>query len=208
MSIEEGVCRKKLKKSFQNATQSIDRAGVFAYNRTMGNRKQKKSQNILWKILSTVLCALWLAFIFTNSLLAGGQSSNQSSKVVALVQRLAKTLFPKGWIANAAGADYDKLHSGVRTLAHFSEFALLGVLTCWCYFTYTQEKAFVWVPALAIFCVPFLDEGLQLFAAGRVADFADIAVDAAGIAAGFAFALLLYVIVSKRSTHVRDELKK
>ncbi len=146
------------------------------------------------RALLTALCLCMLAFIFGNSLQTGEQSSGLSRKVTDAVQKLCGLFAPESWIATATGEAYDKLHGIVRTAAHFSEFALLGALFCWCYRAYTRDKTFLFLPVGLLVLVPIVDEFLQRSSADRIADIADMLVDTAGGLCGFSFALLTLLI--------------
>ncbi len=151
----------------------------------------------LARALLTLACLLLLAFIFGNSLKAGDESSAQSAEVVQAVQKVVGFFAPHSWIATATGEAYEKLHAVVRTLAHFSEFALLGALCSWCYRAYTAEKAYFFVVVFFVLFVPIVDEFLQTLTAGRVADIYDVWIDSAGGAVGIAFALLTLWIAKR-----------
>ena len=149
-----------------------------------------------WKLFAlravlTVLCVLVYVWIFSNSLKTGEQSSSQSQAVTDAVQDAVGTIVPESSIATATGEDYQKLHSSIRTLAHFSEFMLLGFLLTCCYFSYTTKKKFLFIPAGMILLTPFVDEYLQSFTKDRVMAFFDILVDALGGMLGFLIAIAL-----------------
>ncbi|MBQ8323078.1 MAG: VanZ family protein [Clostridia bacterium] len=149
----------------------------------------KKRVTIL-RILLTALCLLVYAWIFSNSATVGAQSSAQSHSVTKTVQKIVGVFAPDSFIATAAGEDFDRLHSAIRTLAHFCEFALLGALLTWCYASYTRDKAFAFLPVALVVLTPIFDEAVQSFTGGRAAEVADLLVDTAGGLAGCVFALV------------------
>ena len=157
-------------------------------------KTQQNKIRTLLRILLPIACLLWLAFIFNNSLQTGEASTVQSSTVVDSIQSVAKVVAPDSWVANAAGEDYEKLHSGVRISAHFLQFAVLGALLCWCYFAYTFRIAYIYLPICAVLLFPFVDECLQIFSAGRAMETADILTDLTGGTLGFLLALLSVLI--------------
>ena len=147
-----------------------------------------KKKIVCWicRIVTTLACTLMIAFIFSNSLQSGEESSAQSSTVVDTVQKVVAVFAPESPIVTATGEAYDKLHAAVRTVAHFLEFAVLGALCCWCWYSYTDKKIFLLAPAGAIVAVPVIDECLQTLTAGRAAEWIDVAVDiSGGIVGGF-----------------------
>ncbi len=154
----------------------------------MGEKRIENKIRLALKILLPILCALWLGFIFSNSLKTGAESSAQSSTVVEVVQTVAQVVAPKSEIAQATGDAYDRLHAFVRSMAHFAEFAVLGALFAWCYFAYTFRLKHCYLPFAGIVAVPIVDELLQKFTAARACTFVDVVVDVAGGVIGIAFA--------------------
>lgn len=146
------------------------------------------------QIALSIACVLAVAFIFSNSLKTGEESSEQSSTVVDIIQDVAAFFDPDSPIATATGEDYQRLHSDVRTLAHFGEFALLGALFSACCFSYTLKAPFQGIPLFGALAVPCMDEGLQAFVADRAADWKDILVDVTGGACGMAFAIACVLV--------------
>ena len=179
----------------------------------MGKMEKTKTKYFLraLRILLTVACALWIAFIFANSLQAGEESVEQSSEVVKAVQKVAAFFDPNSSIANATGAAYDRLHAVVRSLAHFAEFALLGGLLCWCCFSYTLKKIFQIIPPCGVAAVGLIDEMLQLFTSGRAFQITDLLLDFAGGVVGIGFAILTvwlgFCIYKKKKTALKTVLE-
>lgn len=160
------------------------------------------------KIALTLACVLAVAFIFSNSLKTGEESTEQSSAVMNLIQDFAAFFDPDSFIATATGEDYERLHSGVRTLAHFGEFALLGGLFCGCCFSYTLKTPFQAIAGGGVWLVPCIDETLQAFTANRAADVKDVAVDVFGGTCGwlavFACVILCVWLYKKRGKSPKE----
>ncbi len=138
-----------------------------------------------------VLCVLLLLlivgqmfFIFSNSHKNAVLSDAQSDSVVRLVTRVL------------LGKDLDTLPSNVqdtvthfvRKTAHFTEFAILGMLSSlWC-LTFgllsegeSRKRAVFFVGVTAFCCiVGFLDELSQCFSDGRACRFTDVLIDTSG----------------------------
>ncbi len=153
--------------------------------------KKKTTTGVLvLRIVFTLLCVATLIWIFSNSLRTAEESSEQSAGVVEIVQEVARVIAPDSAIANATGEDYDALHSVIRTVAHFLEFAWLGFLLICCWRSYTDKKIWAVLPAALVVIVPVLDEVLQSFTGGRAAEWKDIAVDIAGGVVGGGVAIL------------------
>ena len=142
--------------------------------------KKGKIGIYILRVLLVVLCLLTVAYIFSNSLKTGEASSVQSSGVTDFVKDCVASVAPESKVANATGSGYRKLHAFVRRMAHFSEFAVLGVLLVCCYFSFTQKKKWLLVLPVALVGVAFADETIQGFVVGRVADMADVIMDILG----------------------------
>lgn len=158
----------------------------------------KKSKAKIWRLVLRIVlplsCIAVLAFIFSNSLKSGTASSAQSGTVVNLVQKIAGVFAPNSWLATATGEAKEKIHAVIRTLAHFSEFALLGALFIWCYFSYTLEKRWLYLPVCTFLLVPVTDEFLQTLTASRAGEISDIAVGMLGGFSGMLFAAVTVAI--------------
>ena len=157
------------------------------------------------RILLSVACAFAVGFIFYNSMQDAVESTQQSGQAVEVVQQVVAVFAPNSSIITATGAEYDKLHAFVRTLAHFSEFALLGALAGWCCLAYTDKRKWMLVPLCGVALSAVLDELLQTTIEGRGAQFSDVLLDVVGGIAGIAFAVLTVwlavKLVQKRRAH-------
>ncbi len=188
--------------------ESIDRRRVFAYNIRMSVSTKRKKARLALRILLPCACLVWLAFIFSNSMRTGTQSSAQSSTVVTLLQRAVGWIFPDGWIANATGEDYLRLHAFIRKTAHFVEYAVLGGLLFGCYAVYARGFKGSLLPLLGVLLFPVLDEWLQTRVAGRAGMLADVLLDIGGGLFGLILVALPWVITKiKRSKYGRKELR-
>ena len=162
---------------------------------------------LLWavRILLSVACALAVGFILYNSIQTAVESAQQSSRVVEVVQEVASVVAPNSTVATATGEEYDKLHAVVRTLAHFSEYALLGALAGWCYRSYTNKSIWLLAPTVGVAVLAVVDECLQAFSEGRGSQVSDVFVDVFGGGVGIAFALFTiwwaWKILQKRSAN-------
>jgi VanZ family protein len=91
-----------------------------------GQRKKLPASRILCFVFLG-LALLWLAFIFSNSLKSAEESAEDSGKVLAFLQGL----FPSLTV------------DGIRKLAHFAEFFVLGALGTASLFCYLLEETVV-----------------------------------------------------------------
>ena len=192
-----------LKKTRKIFGENIDPIRILAYNSTM----DIKVKWILRAVL-TALCAVTVGFILYNSLQTAQESTEQSTTVVVMVQQAVAVIAPEAPIVTATGEDFDRLHSIVRSLAHFSEYTLLGALGGWCCLSYTLRRKFLVIPALGGAGLAVLDECLQMFTAGRGAQFTDILLDIFGGLCGLAFAVLSVWIVIKIMRRKRYETRE
>ena len=149
----------------------------------------KKQRTVL---LSAII--LTLAFIWGNSLLSREQSSGESAWVLQLVTPFLELFVGKGNVTEHL----------VRKLAHFTEFALLGLeLLFW--FSQKRGKkkeALLLAMAHGLFAA-LTDETIQLFS-GRGSQVQDVWLDFAGVTAGALTALLLTLLIRKKQTAEPD----
>ena len=142
-----------------------------------------KNQKLLLKItriaLPSVLTLLWLAFIYGNSLQTGVESGEASGGVYRLVNALPRLL--------GLGSPISEYF--IRKAAHFTEFAILGILICtdlWCFSAVSLSRPLyigasllsVSIPICAVFAS--LDEFLQSFVDGRGPSVKDVIIDTSG----------------------------
>ena len=161
------------------------------------------------RILLTLLCLITIGYIFSNSLETGEKSAQKSNEVVQTVQKVVSYVAPQSPIVTATGDAYDRLHDAIRVLAHFSEFAVLGALLIWCYFSYTVKKKYLYIPISMMLIVPITDECIQLFSAGRGAQISDVLIDCLGCGIGGIFAvvslgIVLWILSKQRNKKGQD----
>lgn len=143
-----------------------------------------------------VMTLLVMGFILSNSLRAGTDSSQQSSRVMALLVKV----FP--FLPRLFG---ENLHHFVRKLAHFTEFAALGFFTAGFLrsLNFTKTKYILGLVYLAL--VPALDETLQIFTPDRGPSVRDAALDFSGAVTGFAGMLLIWKIAEMTVKYKKRE---
>lgn len=120
-----------------------------------------------------LLAACFVGIIFYNSLLPLRQSSQLSGWVTALTQLLAQHLDIR--------LTGDVEHH-IRKLAHFCEFALLGLLLCHSFSALgvSNRTATGYILFLALFAA-VLDEYIQAFSPGRGSRVKDVLLDFSGV---------------------------
>ena len=166
----------------------------------------EKKQIVTIRIILTLLTIGCLAWIFSNSLATGMESSEASQTVTETVQDVVGAVAPSSPIATATGEEFDLLHTFVRNAGHFCQFALLGALLFWCLLSYSLKKKALWIAPVTTTAIAFIDEYLQTFVEERVGEIFDVLLDCAGAVTGIAFAVacvwLGIKIITKRKKNV------
>ncbi len=126
-----------------------------------------------------------LIFIWGNSLLPGEVSSAFSR----WVKDILEALFSKPGTAPGEG------HGLLRKIAHFTQFATLGMLLTWL-LAMLEKKP--WLTLLYGFSVACMDEGIQCFIPERGPSIKDVLLDTAGAAFGMGLLLIGYTIYKNR----------
>ena len=135
------------------------------------------------KRILSVLIVLNLALIWGNSLMTGADSGAISGGVLAFLGRFLPVLLTETG------------HTFLRKAAHFSEFALLGLLFCGRHRLARQESPLHLMGfGLAVACI---DETIQIFTPGRASSLIDVWIDTSGYALGLAVILTAYKIYNK-----------
>ena len=130
-----------------------------------------------------MLLILNLCFIWGNSMLPAGASQALSDGVHEFLGSFRAITAA----APAGGAL-------VRKLAHFAEFAALGLLLSWHSALTGKNSRHVLPLGVAAACV---DEAIQFFVPGRAPGLLDVAIDTCGVAAGMILLRIGYVIFTK-----------
>ena len=155
-------------------------------------RREDTERTSPWLIAGRVIFTLALvgciAFIFSNSMAVAEVSSNESGRVLALLQRVLRAL------GHPALANRLTMHI-VRKLAHFCEYALEGFLLMLCTRVYSRHPLrHITVPMLGGVLTALADETIQLFSDGRSSQVTDVWLDSAGVLAGICAALVLLAL--------------
>ena len=135
------------------------------------------------------LLIVQMIFIFTMSSFGPDSSNAQSGGIVQVLS---------GILPNANQNDLVFL---VRKTAHFSEYALLGIL----FYLYFSQKKFprfylsgpLLFSALASFLYACTDEFHQLFVPGRSGQLSDVIIDTLGATTGVLFISLIIQLKNK-----------
>ena len=139
-----------------------------------------------YRIITALLPILWVAFIFSNSMDNADASTLKSGAVLALLRR----------ILGSEGAALTEFI--VRKTAHFTEFAIEGVLLFLVVKGYTTRPLrFLGLPLLAGLMTALTDETIQLFSLGRSSQVTDVWIDFARVVTGTLLAFLVQAIVRR-----------
>ena len=135
------------------------------------------------KRILDILILLNLALIWGNSMLTGLSSEAVSGGILAFLGRFLPVLLTE------AG------HTLLRKAAHFSEFALLGLLYCGRHRLVKGEAPVHLMGfGLAVACI---DETIQIFTPGRASSLIDVWIDASGFALGLLLIVIFHTITNK-----------
>ena len=136
-----------------------------------------------YRIITALLLILWVTFIFSNSMDNADASTLKSGAV------LRRILGSEG----AALTEFI-----VRKTAHFTEFAIEGILLLSVVKGYTMRPLrFLGWPLLAGLMTALTDETIQLFSLGRSSQVTDVWIDFAGVVTGTLLAFLVQAIVRR-----------
>ncbi len=141
------------------------------------------------RLIWTVTAVLYILFIYSNSLKTADLSSADSGHVLDSL----KNLFLSAGIESRWLTEHL-----IRKAGHFTEYTLLGMILYHGVKSYEfgKERRF-FIQGAAGFLVPFIDETIQLFVAGRSGQISDVWLDCSGVAAGTVIAALLFFIYAK-----------
>ena len=141
----------------------------------------------LFVVIISVFIALTLCFIFGNSFQTQQESVQNSGGIYDRVSHIFDAIFGAGVIT----------HSIFRTLAHFSEFFVLGIEVALLFFVASPKKS---VSKLITFLtgliVAIIDESLQ-FLNDRGPEVTDVLIDYLGYLSAVCFIILIIIIVKR-----------
>ena len=143
--------------------------------------------------LCLTLLVLNIAFIWGNSLLPGEVSGAFSDWV--------KEILAKLFIGDAMESSGGGL---LRKFAHFSEFAMLGMLLSW-WFGMLQKKVY-WA-ALCGFLTACVDETIQRFVPDRGPSIFDVGIDTCGVLTGMLLIFTGHSILARKNINPMEETK-
>ena len=162
------------------------------------------------RVVSALLLLAWMLLIFGFSSQNASESVSVSTGVTAKLARFFTPGFDE--MSPLAQAEViEAFHHFVRKMAHFTEYAVLGVLAVNALRTYKTKKALRFLLPAAI-CVVYAvtDEVHQYFVPNRSAQISDVLLDILGGIVGIAFMLGFIWLVKrfkKRKEESRNDTK-
>ena len=153
-----------------------------------GNLIRRISVTCIFSILLGILYCMIFSFSAQNSEESGSLSRMISARCVGLWGALSGADWSGARIAELA----EYFEHPVRKLAHFAEYACMGVLvyTLWSQWL-RQGRALCFLTVGWVFLSAALDEFHQYFVPGRYASFADVLLDTSGGFFGMLFCLCI-----------------
>ena len=157
------------------------------------NKNKVDKKTAIKRIILLVLIIIWAIFVFNFSNQTGEESSGLSRKVAELFFHTEEALA----IAEPI----------IRKLAHFSEYALGGLLMYLLVDTYpfSEKKKFIITLLLGIWYAS-IDEIHQLFVPERSGSIKDVGIDTLGFIFGILFTK--FMIFLKNKTKIRFSKKR
>ena len=155
------------------------------------------------KLLISLLLILQMLFIFTMSSFGSDSSNAQSGQIIQVLRQVFPNLS-----SHTSGPDASALTFIVRKTAHFTEYAILGILFYLLYRQILPQKNGLRLFVLAIlssFLYACTDEIHQLFVPGRSGQFTDVLVDTLG--ASFGCTILSFSNYLKRVLQARRRVQ-
>ncbi|MCD8130976.1 MAG: VanZ family protein [Lachnospiraceae bacterium] len=132
-------------------------------------------------IISGVLIALTLAFIWGNSILP----ATKSKQISDTVKEVLEEILPEDFFDDT-GTDDDTL---IRKLAHYTEFTALGAELAFLVWQVLGRS--VTTPLLLGLMTAVTDETIQIFSLGRGSSVRDVWIDFGGVVTGTVMILLV-----------------
>ena len=146
---------------------------------------------------AVLLLALYM-LIFGFSAQDGEQSGSLSQMISEKCVEFINTLSGRHWSRVFMENLAEYFEHPIRKLAHFSEYACMGVLIFVILSQWLErEKRLYLINALWVFLSAAADEFHQYFVPGRYASFADVCLDTCGGIFGILLCLLVIKMISK-----------
>ncbi len=166
--------------------------------------KVKKSM-LSTKICITLICSSLLlalyVMIFSFSAQNGEKSGGLSTLVSEMCAEFLNIITGKNWTDTFVKSLADYFENPIRKLAHFAEYAVMGVLVylLWRQWMERGRKLYILI-IVWVFVSAAMDELHQLFVPDRCGNFGDVLLDTCGGMFGMGILIWLEKIRHKRKT--------
>lgn len=156
-------------------------------------------RRVLVTLAEAVLLGALYSLIFRFSAQDGGESGSLSGMISEKCVEFANWLSGSGWNAAREAELAEWLEYPLRKLAHFSEYACMGVLvyTLWSQWMVRRKQLCI-LTVIWVFLSASGDEIHQYFVPGRCARFTDVLIDTGGGVFGMLFCLAVCALYRKR----------
>ncbi len=144
------------------------------------------------KHILITITILWTLFIFTQSLLPGDISSDQSGFIVNVLYPLVNKM---GLMIQVN--DFSFL---IRKLAHFTEYFILGLLLCILYIEIIKPNKLWLIVIIHGAITALIDETIQLFTPNRSGEVRDVLIDITGVIIGMILTKLVIKLIKKHKS--------
>ena len=138
------------------------------------------------RTLVLVIGILWQIFIFIQSMLSGEISSNQSGFIVDILYPITQNV--------GIPIDVENFSLLIRKLAHFTEYAILGLLWYYIYTLFSLNRFLPWIVVIHGVLAATLDETIQRFTPNRSGELRDALIDTLGVLTAVIFILFIQKI--------------
>lgn len=154
-----------------------------------------------------IFTVIWMSFIFGMSAQTGEESSETSGRVIDIVAEVVVPGFSDMTDAEK-DAVRENLSFPIRKLAHFTEYAVLGVLLT-ASVAFSGKKTSVTCRKLTVslsvgWLYAISDELHQKLVSGRAGMITDVFIDGSGVLVGCAAFALLLLFILKRVNRDKD----
>ena len=140
------------------------------------------------KYIKRIFCFLFLLLTMTIIFLFSAQSGNNSTQTsMSVTESFANTFFSTA----LSSQTIEIIETIIRKLAHFSEFAVLGIAACLFFGTYNlKRKKLIILSAVFCFLYSISDEVHQYFVPDRACRIYDVVIDTCGAISGILITVL------------------
>ena len=149
--------------------------------------EKSRKRRLVWVCILAFLVVAWTATIFAQSAKNGEESTEDSNKVLEIIEEVAESV----------GIDAEVSSHFVRKMAHFSEYLILGVLASLLLLVmgggWRLGGAFAYAVLVAV-CDEFI---VQRLSEGRAPMVTDVLIDTSGAFVGLLAVVAIFWLMDK-----------